>query len=181
MSLKSVNNILSILKAQGHWQEPPLQVLLKCWHEIVGNNIATHCRPVSVQRDVLRVATSSAAWSQNLTFERQNLLLKVNQKLATPIQDIHFSTAEWRNSPIISKKREVISPSEHPCFQKELLNSNCQVSSPSVSVNTAFEKWANTIKMRSNNLPHCPKCQCPTPPGELERWSVCALCSAKVK
>jgi predicted nucleic acid-binding Zn ribbon protein len=28
-------------------------------------------------------------------------------------------------------------------------------------------------------LPRCPQCQCPTPPGELERWSVCAVCATQ--
>ncbi|NEP50291.1 MAG: DUF721 domain-containing protein, partial [Moorea sp. SIO3C2] len=29
------------------------------------------------------------------------------------------------------------------------------------------------------NLPLCPQCKCPTPPGELQRWDVCGLCAIK--
>ena len=96
MSLKSVNDILIILEQQAKWQEQPFQRLLLCWQEVVGPVVATHARPLSIQRDVLRVATSSAAWAQNLTFGRQSLLVKLNAKLPTPLVDIRFSGAGWQ-------------------------------------------------------------------------------------
>ncbi|MGA7933784.1 MAG: hypothetical protein WCA35_09575, partial [Kovacikia sp.] len=43
----------------------------------------------------------------------------------------------------------------------------------------AFQNWAQRVRSRSQNLPLCAHCSCPTPPGELERWEVCALCAAK--
>ncbi|AOW99895.1 hypothetical protein BJP34_10915 [Moorena producens PAL-8-15-08-1] len=43
----------------------------------------------------------------------------------------------------------------------------------------AFKHWAKMMQMRSQNLPLCPQCQCPTPPGELQRWDVCGLCAIK--
>ncbi|MFM7370626.1 MAG: DciA family protein, partial [Sphaerospermopsis kisseleviana] len=68
MSLKSVNDILGILQLEAQWQEQPFSRLLKCWQEVVGVKVAAQTRPLSIQRDVLWVATSSAAWAQNLTF-----------------------------------------------------------------------------------------------------------------
>jgi predicted nucleic acid-binding Zn ribbon protein len=44
---------------------------------------------------------------------------------------------------------------------------------------TAFRHWARTMRSRGQSLPVCPACQCPTPVGELKRWSVCALCATK--
>jgi predicted nucleic acid-binding Zn ribbon protein len=35
------------------------------------------------------------------------------------------------------------------------------------------------MRSRSQHLPLCPTCHCPTPEGELMRWSACALCAAK--
>ncbi|MEA5573728.1 DUF721 domain-containing protein [Calothrix sp. UHCC 0171] len=195
MSLKSVNDIVSILKAKAVLQEPPLQNLLQCWHEIVGDTIALHTRPVAIQRSVLRVATSSAAWAQNLTFERQRLLIQVNQKLVTPVDEIRFSTAEWQISPISREKQEVALITQHPSYLGESINLSDRISEdtslayggqPTTKVTTkvtntndAFVRWANAVKRRSHKLPLCPECQCPTPQGEIQRWHVCALCVAK--
>ncbi len=178
MSLNSVNQILDILKTQAQWQEPPLLILIRCWHEVVGNTYADNTRPVSIGRDVLRVATSSAAWAQNLTFERKRLLLKVNEKLASPLVDIHFSTAGWHSLPLPKPEKKIASLHEHPSFIDSPVGSH-DVKTFAPSAAAAFNNWAERVKARFSNLPLCPECQCPTPPGELERWGVCALCGAK--
>jgi predicted nucleic acid-binding Zn ribbon protein len=177
MSLKSLDNILSILQKQSKWQEQPFQLLTKCWAEIVGPVVAAHTRPLSIQRDVLSVATSSAAWAQNLTFGRTSLLLKLNQKLPTPLVDIRFSTASWQNPSVEKKQQQTISPHEHPSYLGDEL-SRPDVT-PTQDVNAAFEYWTKTMRSRSRNLPLCPQCQSPTPPGELQRWEVCSICAAK--
>ncbi|MBH8571833.1 DUF721 domain-containing protein [Nostocaceae cyanobacterium CENA369] len=179
MSLKSVNDILGVLEQQAQWQEQPFQRLLKCWVEVVGAVVATHTRPLSIQRDVLRVATSSAAWAQNMTFGRQTLLLKLNEKLPTPLADIRFSTAEWSSLPDKQKQQQIVLADEHPSYLGNLSNSHYEVTPPNKNANIAFRYWAKTIQRRSHGLPLCPQCQCPTPPGELQRWQVCSLCAAK--
>jgi predicted nucleic acid-binding Zn ribbon protein len=35
------------------------------------------------------------------------------------------------------------------------------------------------MRSRSQQLPLCPHCQCPTPAGELERWQMCSICATK--
>ena len=161
MSLKSINDILDVLEKQAKWQEQPFQRLLKFWPEIVGPVVAANTRPLSIQRDVLSVATSSAAWAQNLTFGRSSLLLKLNKNLPTPLVDIRFSTANW----------------EHPSYLGD------EISRPDVKptkdVNAAFGHWTKIMRSRSHGLPLCPQCQSPTPPGELQRWEVCSVCAAK--
>ena len=179
MSLNSVNQILDILKTQAQWQEPPLLILIKCWHEVVGSTYASHTRPVSIGRDVLRVATSSAAWAQNLTFERKRLLLKVNELLASPLVDIHFSTAGWHSLPLPKPEKKKALLAEHPSFVDSHFVNHEPKTIDSQSATAAFNNWAERVKARFSNLPLCPKCQCPTPPGELDRWGVCALCGAK--
>jgi predicted nucleic acid-binding Zn ribbon protein len=178
MALKSVNHILDSLKQQAQWQEPPIHRLVKCWAEVVGDMVATHTRPVSIQRDVLWVATSSAAWAQNLTFGRQNLLKKLNQKLPTPLVDIRFSTAEWKRSPIIIKRQDT-SPQAHPSYMGENSHSEVESKPERKTPHATFTNWAKVMQERSQNLPLCPRCECPTPAGELQRWSVCSLCAAK--
>jgi predicted nucleic acid-binding Zn ribbon protein len=179
MSFKSINDILSVLEAQANWQEQPFQRLLKCWSEIVGEKVANYTRPLSIQRNVLRVATASASWAQTLTFERQRLLLKLNEKLSLHLVDIHFSTAGWQLPKNSDKKQKGLLPQEHPSYLGELKPVNRDVSPSSQDVNEVFQYWAKTVQERSHHLPLCPSCHCPTPQGELERWRVCSVCVAK--
>ncbi len=179
MSLKSVNDILIVLKKQPQLQEQPIQRLLKCWAEIVGVVVAAHTRPLSVQRDVLRVATSSAAWAQNMTFGRQKLLLKLNEKLPSPLVDIRFSTAGWQQQPEQEQQEANVLPCEHPSYLGNLNSDRSHDTPATMNPNVAFGGWAKTIQVRSHGLPLCPQCYCPTPPGELQRWKVCGVCAAK--
>lgn len=199
MTFKTVSDVLDGLQARSHWQTPPLQVLLKCWHEIVGSSIALHTRPLTIHRDVLRVATSSAAWAQTLMFERKTLLIKVNHKLSapsefvsstgqkptqlteSPLTDIHFSTAGWSSSTRIIKSKRV-SHQEHPCYLERVISETVEYNEPANNtngVNAAFLSWVKKVKTSSHQLPLCPQCQSPTPTGEIQRWGVCALCAAK--
>jgi predicted nucleic acid-binding Zn ribbon protein len=191
MPFESVNTILGILQAKAKWQEPPLVVLIKSWEKLIGADIAKHAKPVDLQRQTLWVATSSAAWAQNLSFERQHLLTKINAVLPYPIDDIRFSTAHWYRPPEVVKND---SPSleQHPCYSREEelpievseeekdLNHDLNNSPDSrSSTQKVFANWSGQIKQRSLCLPLCPHCQCPTPPKELHHWGVCYLCAAK--
>ncbi|WP_375514182.1 DUF721 domain-containing protein [uncultured Nostoc sp.] len=177
MSLKSINDILGALEKQAKWQEQPFQRLLKFWPEVVGSVVAANTRPLSIQRHVLSVATSSAAWAQNLTFGRSSLLLKLNKNLPTPLVDIRFSTANWQNPSVERKQQKTVSPHEHPSYLGD------EISRPDVTpikdVNAAFGHWTKIMRSRAHGLPLCPQCQSPTPPGELQRWEVCSVCAAK--
>ncbi|MEA5580951.1 DciA family protein [Nodularia harveyana UHCC-0300] len=178
MSLQSVNNILGILQQQAQWQQHPFQSLLQLWPDVVGKVAASHTRPLSIQRQVLQVATSSAAWAQNMTFTRTTLLLKLNQQLSEPLVDIRFSTKNWQALPDYLQQKTLI-PQEHPSYLGDVRISSHQVKSSIESPNTAFTNWAKTMQMRSHGLPLCPQCQSPTPPGEIQRWEVCCVCAAK--
>lgn len=179
MSFKSVNDILGILEQKAKWQEPPFQHVLKCWVEVVGAKVAAQTRPLSIQREVLWVATSSAAWAQNLTFGRNAILLKLNKKLLEPLMDVRFSTAEWKLTPLKENQSPTVSPLEHPSYLGAMSSSESQVKTAVDDAQTAFRDWARVMQERSHNLPLCPQCQCPTPPGELQRWLVCSPCAAK--
>lgn len=178
MSFQSVNDILGALEKQAKWQEQPFQQVCKFWAEVVGSVIAAQTQPLSIQRDVLRVATSSAAWAQNLTFTRQTLLLKLNQKLTTPLVDLRFSTAGWQRHPQKEQPQTTILSSQHPSYLGEV-DTPRELRAISQDVSQVFGNWAKTRQARSQNLPLCPQCECPTPPGELQRWGVCGFCSVK--
>ncbi|MDJ0736696.1 MAG: DciA family protein [Nostocaceae cyanobacterium] len=184
MSLKSVNDILELLSIEAKLQQHPFQQLLKLWASVVGAVIANHAQPVSIQRNVLWVATSSAAWAQNLTFERQRLLSKLNALLPTPLVDIRFSTAQWqrlqKNSKQENSKQQASPlPQQHPSYLGEQPTEPRKIAPTAKGANAVFAHWSKTIQMRSHHLPLCPQCNCPTPPGELQRWQVCSICAAK--
>lgn len=180
MSFNSLNRILNTLEQQSRWQYQPFQRLLKCWTETVGVAVATHTRPISIQRDVLCVATSSAAWAQTLTFERPRILQKLNSQLPSPLVDIRFSTAQWQHSKATNLTAQAKDLSqEHPSFfLDKTCTSNSKIPS-SKDPNATFECWAKVMQARSQGLPLCPQCQCPTPIGELQRWTICSICIAK--
>lgn len=178
MSFKSINDILGAIQKQAKWEEQPFQQVCRCWAEVVGSAIAAQTQPLSVQRDVLRVATSSAAWAQNLTFNRQNLLGKLNQKLSHPLVDLRFSTAGWQRHPQERTAAEADLPSQHPSYLGDISQFADEVTGND-DVQQVFTNWARKNQVRSQGLPLCPHCQSPTPPGEILRWGVCGLCSVK--
>lgn len=186
MTFQSLQHLIHAVETKPQWRSRrSFQALLNCWPEVVGAAVAAQTRPVAIQRHVLIVATSNSAWAQNLSFERLRLLDKLNHHLADylqsdTLQDIRFSTTQWSSpSSITIEQMEDLSTWRlHPSRLPEPVNKpptrpRCQTS------DEAFQRWSSLIQQRSRHLPLCPTCQCPTPPGELQRWSVCALCAAK--
>lgn len=173
----SLNQVLGAIEHQERWQSRrQFQDLLACWVEIVGAAVAAQTRPIEIQRKVLQVAASSPAWAQNLAFERHLILTKLNDRLGLGLKDIRFSAAQWQSSD-----RRVISESlslwqSHP---SRLADLTPRAAAAASDPQTAFRNWARQMRSRSQHLPLCPTCHCPTPEGELVRWSACALCAAK--
>lgn len=178
--LKSLNHILAGVEHQPQWQGPQeFQRLLQLWSEVVGKAVADQTRPCSISRDVLYVAASSPVWVQELKFRRRSILKKLNVHLSTSLTDIHFSTTQWQeNSAATWGPNSAKLWQEHPSRVVETSVASSQADVPRDASST-FQNWAKQIQSRSQSLPLCSECQCPTPPGELERWSVCGLCAVK--
>jgi predicted nucleic acid-binding Zn ribbon protein len=188
MSLQPLQRVLGHL--EGRYKREPQQLaqVQACWSEIVGTIVAAQTRPSHLQRGVLKVATSGAVWAQNLVFERQRILAKLNDALPFQVNDIRFSTGSWQESPLASfpgDEAQTILWQSHPSRLSSLSGKgNPSVTQPEsvtspVDPVMAFQTWANQMRSRSKDLPLCPHCHCPTPPGELERWQECSICAAK--
>lgn len=177
MSFKSLNHILVALENQALLDGLQMfRHLLACWSEVVGVQAASHTRPVSISRGVLWVATSSSSWASNLSFQRHRLLKKLNAQLPSPLVDIRFSTAQWQNNFCHNSVDAEVWEAHPSRIDAESLPSFSQT--PELKdPQAAFQHWADLVQERSQQLPLCPHCQCPTPIGELQRWGVCALCS----
>jgi predicted nucleic acid-binding Zn ribbon protein len=178
MPFQPISQVLNTLRQRRGWKEyQQFQQVLKIWPEAVGKAVSLQTRPVGVDiRGVLKVATSSSTWSQNLGFERRHILVKLNQRLAHSLTDIHFSSGQWsgrqwpsgqQQSPVRYLGTFVHAPPT-PSLQE-----------PRRDPQTAFRAWARVIRQHSQNLPLCPRCQCPTPPEELKPKGVCTLCSVR--
>ncbi len=182
MDFESLNQILGALKIMERSpQQKQFQKLIESWEQVLGV-MATHTQPLYIQRRVLYVATSSAALSQELSFKNPQILQKLNPLLPTPLDKIRFSTAQWHTNQLQSQSTQTKSnewldhPSMIPKSQKPpIVSSTDKNQNPQ----TTFQNWAKAVKIRSQALPLCPQCQCPTPPGEIKRWSVCAICAIK--
>lgn len=176
MPLQPLNQVLHGLRTHPMWQEQrQFQLLLECWPEIVGPVVEAQTRPLAISRQrVLRVATSSAVWAQNLAFERHLILEKLNQRLSSPLVEIQFSTGQWLQSPSTrAVKAEALLSQPSP---------RLKLAPPPPrppDSQTAFQQWAKTVQARSQQHPLCPQCRCPTPPAELQRWRTCGLCAVK--
>ncbi|WP_299416618.1 DUF721 domain-containing protein [Acaryochloris sp. IP29b_bin.148] len=179
MSLEPVQQVLSTLK-QTHWQhEQAFMRLLDAWSQVVGPAVAAQAQPIQITaQNVLLVATSSAAWTQNLAFERTRILSKLNDRTEHALTDIRFSNSRWpRRSN--TARRPAVPPSITPASLLPTLSmSSGEISS---DPNIAYERWMKALHQRSQGYPACPLCQCPTPSAELQRWSVCSLCAVRVE
>ncbi len=181
MSFNSIDRILTVAFAQSRLQQQPFQIALQYWSEVVGQAITPHTQLLSIQKDVLWVATSSAAWAQNLTMERSRILAKLNAYLPSPLTDIRFSTAQWQRPDTIAKNRATADNFFGGAHPSVLSPTNLNPAKPPKckDAQAAFSQWVKTTQEKSHNLPLCPQCHAPTPPGELQRWQVCCICAVK--
>ncbi|NJN88114.1 MAG: DUF721 domain-containing protein [Leptolyngbyaceae cyanobacterium SL_7_1] len=177
MTFQSLHQVLNTIEAQDAWKaRQQLQQVRTAWLEVVGQVVSQHTRPIAIHNHTLKVAASGSAWAQTLCFERHRILAKLNCRLSASLTDIHFSTAHWHTTTTRSSQPtegEVQHPSWVGC-------STDRTPHPEPgNANVAFRQWATQVQMRSQPLPLCPQCQCPTPPGELDRWSICSICVAQ--
>ncbi|MEO1147284.1 MAG: DciA family protein [Cyanobacteria bacterium J06638_22] len=181
MTMRSLQQVLGVIEHQPNWQQRQhFQRLQVCWMEVVGTVVAAQTRPIALQRRVLQVATSSSAWAQNLMFERQRILEKLNAQLPFKISDIRFSTARWGDTSADLATSETTELWErHPSRMVPLSQRDRLPPASPATPDDAFQHWTEQIKARSHHLPACPLCHCPTPKGELERWGMCSHCVTK--
>ncbi len=185
--MQQLDHILNQFGAAPVWdQQRSFQYLLQAWPILVGETVAAHSRPLGIQRQVLQVATSAAVWAQNLSFERQRLLTKLNQNVqlrSLNLKDIRFSTAQWHNSPTdparrLQSQEEQLRWQQHPS-RLPPAPEDSPLLLTDLRPTHGFQRWAERQTRQNQALPLCPRCQCPTPGGELKRWSQCAFCATQ--
>ncbi|MBE9044393.1 DUF721 domain-containing protein [Pleurocapsales cyanobacterium LEGE 10410] len=192
MLFNSVEQILIRLEQQPGWEKfREYRHLLRCWDDVVSQNIAMYTRPLYINRQVLWVATSSAARAQELSFQRYTLLKKLNKKLPFVLKDLRFSSSGWQQKTQqqpteqalfsvsdrhISKARLTDLPFTD---QKAETEQKAQPPSSPATAQAAAKRWLETIKQNSSTFMSCPNCGSPTPRAEIERWNLCYHCIAQ--
>ena len=189
MHFDSVDQILAQLERQPGWEKfREYRQLLKCWHKTVNPNTAKHTRPLHITRQILWVATSSAARAQELSFQRYTLLKRLNKQLSFTLKDIRFSDSLWHqtNSSIdrqdlqpifVISDRQKSQTTATPAIDIELETTNKSESS-STRAKQAARRWLKTIENRNSSF-LCPNCKIPTPKEEVKRWNLCYHCAAQ--
>jgi predicted nucleic acid-binding Zn ribbon protein len=182
-TMDNIERLLSLLVKQPGWENyRQFCSVIDCWQTVVGEKIANNTRPIYIARKVLWVATSSSVWAQTLSMQRYTLLKKLNLQLSDRLSDIRFSSAQWYQNTNLQKDAiaSVETTKKHPSrinldYSQLPLNKPPENNTPQV----ALARCNEAIKRRSQHLPFCPQCNCPTPFGELERWGLCCHCAAK--
>jgi predicted nucleic acid-binding Zn ribbon protein len=194
MSLTGLPNILHDIQSRTSWQQRCQYLLIvEKWADIVGESVAKQTCPIGVYQKSLQVAVSSPVWSQALTFERVRLLAKINKLLGSAnslaIVDIHFSTAKWATHQQTLQQSKVITadhPSYLPAIATDTINTikknaqghqQRQVPKPPETASEAFQRWQEVMKLRTNQMPKCPRCDRPALLGEISRWQMCRVCA----
>ena len=62
------------------------------WKDIVGESIYNNAKPISLKNNILYVKTKSSAWVQELMFQKEIILNRLNSRVNTinKIKDIKF-------------------------------------------------------------------------------------------
>ncbi len=187
MALEGLEGLIKGLEQQESWQvQKQFRLVLLHWPKSVGFAIARITRPISIQRDTLYVATSTSAWAQTLSYERFNILRKLNRYQKHPLKGIRFSTAQWAQNSTLA---QVGNSTENPAAQGRLAHHPSYIGQvphlPSFSQATAptpvesFQRWALAMQDMQRSQALCPRCHCHCPQGELDRWTCCSLCATK--
>lgn len=196
MTLEGVQGLIKSLESQESWQaQRQFRLVLTHWPKVVGFAVARKTRPTGIQRQTLYVATETASWAQTLSYERLNILRKLNQHQHQPLKGIRFSTAQWTQGSAIAPSEpsssainasETTSPSTSAPISARLLQHPSYVGKvphlPKQSEQTpqaAFQRWAETLQGMHRDQALCPICRCHCPQGELDRWARCSHCAAK--
>lgn len=180
MGFSGLRSLITDIEARPSWQSRrQFAQVTEYWPKAVGYAVAKQTKPASVQHHILYVTVANPSWAQTLTLERRRILHKLNQLLAKPLDDIRFSSAQWATKPIRKPQPANDWLKAHPSYIGATDHQTPAQQTPPKTPEEAFAQWANIKKKQQKSQELCPVCQCSCPPGEIARWTMCALCITK--
>lgn len=178
MGFSGLRSLITDIEAHPNWQtRRQFSQVTDYWPKAVGYVVARQTKPASIQRHVLYVTVANASWAQTLTLERRRILHKLNQLIAMPLEDIRFSSAQWHTKPIRKPQPTSDLIKAHPSYIGAVNTEHTHT--PTKTPEQAYASWVKLKKEQQKVQEICPECQCSCPPGEIARWTMCALCIAK--
>jgi len=85
-----LGKVFTKMKEQGDAFLESCQVL-SLWPEVIDEGIRKNTEAVKIKNQVLYVSTSSSVWAQELTFLKEEIIKKINEKAGREvIKDIRF-------------------------------------------------------------------------------------------
>lgn len=96
--MKPIAGVISAVSRRMGIEEAPLQLqALQAWPEIAGRFVSGASQADRLDGGILFVTTSSAAWSQELSFQKQEILRLYREKLGRPVvRDLRFRVGRIR-------------------------------------------------------------------------------------
>lgn len=71
--------------------------LLAAWNDVVGPELASHCRPQGMHRGVVHATVPDSAWMQRLQMEKRRVLHGLRDRLGDDrVQDLRLRIAPAR-------------------------------------------------------------------------------------
>ncbi|MBX2861943.1 MAG: DUF721 domain-containing protein [Leptolyngbyaceae cyanobacterium MAG.088] len=180
MGFSGLRSLITDIETQPGWQtRRQFAQVSEYWPKVVGYAVAKQTKPASIQRHILYVTVANASWVQTLTLERRRILHKLNRLISNPLNDIRFSSAQWHTKPI--RRTQPVSDllKDHPSYIGETDITKAYNQPATTTPEDAFARWATIKKQQQKRQELCPECQCSCPPGEIARWTMCALCITK--
>lgn len=101
---RGLDAVLDKLTTSMGWTSPLAKSeLLVAWPKLVGDEVAAHAEPVTVEDGLLTVRCDSTAWAQQLRAMRMTVLAHIDeQHPAAGIESIRFlgpDTPSWKRGP----------------------------------------------------------------------------------
>jgi predicted nucleic acid-binding Zn ribbon protein len=95
--------LAKLVRTRG-WQRPAAEAtVFGAWERVVGSEIATHCRPVTLADGVLTVEAESTAWATQLRFMTASLLTQIAREVGhNVVKKLHIhgpSAPSWSHGP----------------------------------------------------------------------------------
>ena len=97
--------IKSFLNKSGLKEGIEEQKAIKIWDKIVGPKISNNTEPISIKNGVIIIKTNNSVWRQELQFQKQKIIKKLNQKLKKKIiREIIFKWTHNKKTTSIALK-----------------------------------------------------------------------------
>ncbi len=97
------DNVTALLRRMGWTEDIEVAAVTARWREVIGDQIADHCDPVSFEQGVLLLRTSSSAWATQMQLMSGQVRHRLNEEFGREVvKELRFigpSDRHWVRGP----------------------------------------------------------------------------------